>query len=141
MLKNVTINDPHHQREAKKYDQPVASRELLLSIISQAHSPLTFKAICQVLNYRDESRCIGVKRRLRAMENAGQLTFNKFKQYVIASKEQRLTGKVIGHKDGYGFFSADAQSHLYRESNRAKITLFLLMKCSEFFMVILLRPY
>lgn len=110
MLKNVTINDPHHQREAKKYDQPVASRELLLSIISQAHSPLTFKAICQVLNYRDESRCIGVKRRLRAMENAGQLTFNKFKQYVIASKEQRLTGKVIGHKDGYGFFSADAQS-------------------------------
>lgn len=41
------------------------------------------------------------------MENAGQLMFNKFKQYAIAPQELRLTGKVIGHRDGFGFFAPD----------------------------------
>jgi len=103
----VTINDPHKQREAQKYENPVASRELLLSIIEQAHSPLNFKAICKALNYQDDTHHIGLKRRLRAMENAGQLIFNKFKQYAIARKENKLTGKVLGHRDGFGFFAPD----------------------------------
>jgi len=103
----VTINDPHQQREAKKYENPVASRELLLSIIQQAHSPLNFKGICLTLNYHDDTHHVGLKRRLRAMENSGQLIFNKFKQYVIAPKEDKLTGKVIGHRDGFGFFAPD----------------------------------
>ena len=103
----MTINDPHQKREAQKYENPVASRELLLSIIQQAHSPLNFKGICRVLNYHDDTHHVGLKRRLRAMENAGQLIFNKFKQYVIAPKEHKLTGKVIGHRDGFGFFAPD----------------------------------
>ncbi len=41
------------------------------------------------------------------MENAGQIVFNKFKQYAIAPKSHVLTGKVIGHRDGYGFFTPD----------------------------------
>jgi len=41
------------------------------------------------------------------MENAGQLIFNKFKQYEIAPKNSRMTGIVIGHRDGYGFFTPD----------------------------------
>ncbi len=42
--------------------------------------------------------------RLRAMERDGQLVFNKFKQYELAKERLVLTGKVIGHRDGYGFF-------------------------------------
>ena len=120
MLMTVTIIDPHLQREAKKYDQPVASRELLLSIIAQAHSPLNFIEICQALHYQDKSHDIGLKRRLRAMENDGQLIFNKFKQYLIASKDHRLTGKVIGHRDGYGFFSPDLSSEPSKSVKRGK---------------------
>lgn len=41
------------------------------------------------------------------MENAGQLIFNKFKQYAIAPQNHLLTGKVIGHRDGFGFFTPD----------------------------------
>ncbi len=44
------------------------------------------------------------------MENAGQLVFNKFKQYAIAPKNHLLTGKVTGHRDGYGFFTPDVPS-------------------------------
>ncbi len=103
----MTINDPHHKREAKKYDKPVASRELLLSIIEKSNVPPSFKELCKTLKYTDEADLIGIKRRLRAMEKDGQIFFNKFKQYAKADKRNVLTGKVIGHRDGYGFFAPD----------------------------------
>jgi len=103
----VPIKDPHAQREAKKYDKPVASRELLLSLIEKCSPPPTFTALAKTLNYQEEHLLIGLKRRLRAMENSGQLVFNKFKQYAIAAKSSLLTGTVIGHRDGFGFFTPD----------------------------------
>ena len=104
----MTHKDPFSHREAEKYENPVASRELLLSMIEKAPSPYTFKALCKTLNYHEEHLQIGLKRRLRAMENSGQLFFNKFKQYVLAAKDSVLTGRVIGHRDGYGFFAPDS---------------------------------
>jgi ribonuclease R len=105
----VSQKDPFFEREAKKYEKPVASREHLFSLIENATTPLTFKAILQALNYGDDKDLkIGVKRRLRAMEGAGQILFNKFKQYVVAPKNSVLTGRVIGHRDGYGFFVPDS---------------------------------
>lgn len=103
----MTENDPHQQREAEKYEKPVASRELLLSLIEKSNIPPTFKALVKQLNYHDEDMLVGLKRRLRAMENSGQIVFNKFKQYAIASRSNVLTGKVIGHRDGFGFFAPD----------------------------------
>ena len=93
----MTEKDPHQQREADKYDKPVASRELLLSLIEKSNIPPTFKSIVKQLQYTDEDMLVGVKHRLRAMENSGQIVFNKFKQYAIANRRDVLTGKVIGH--------------------------------------------
>tara|TARA_R110000744_G_scaffold298751_1_gene408327 strand:+ start:1108 stop:3573 length:2466 start_codon:yes stop_codon:yes gene_type:complete len=104
----VTNKDPHKQREADKYDKPVASRELLLSLIEKSNIPPTFKALIKQLQYTDEDMVVGVKHRLRAMENSGQIVFNKFKQYAIANRSDVLTGKVIGHRDGFGFFAPDS---------------------------------
>lgn len=103
----MTINDPHAKREAKKYEKPVASRELLLSIIEKCTPPPTFNVLAKQLKYKEEHLLVGLKRRLRAMENSGQLIFNKFKQYAIPEKNSLLTGTVIGHRDGFGFFSPD----------------------------------
>ena len=106
----MTFNDPHAKREAKKYEKPVASRELLLSIIEKCSPPPSFKTLVKTLKYDEEYQLIGLKRRLRAMENSGQLVFNKFKQYALPEKNSLLTGKVIGHRDGFGFFSPDDSS-------------------------------
>lgn len=107
----MTLNDPHQKREAQKYEQPVASREFLLSVLEKSDMPLTFKAFCKALQYNEEYQLIGLKRRLRAMENSGQLLFNKFKQYAIPPKNSTLTGRIIGHRDGYGFFAPDVTKH------------------------------
>ncbi len=106
----MTFNDPHAKREAKKYEKPVASRELLLSIIEKCSPPPNFKTLVKTLKYEEEYQLIGLKRRLRAMENSGQLIFNKFKQYALPEKNSLLSGKVIGHRDGFGFFSPDDSS-------------------------------
>ncbi len=106
----MTYNDPHAKREAKKYEKPVASRELLLSIIEKCSPPPSFKSLVKTLKYDEEYQLIGLKRRLRAMENSGQLIFNKFKQYALPEKNSLLSGKVIGHRDGFGFFSPDDSS-------------------------------
>ena len=103
----MTEKDPHKQREADKYDKPVASRELLLSLIEKSNIPPTFKSLVNQLQYTDDDMIVGMKHRLRAMENSGQIVFNKFKQYAIANRSDVLTGKVIGHRDGFGFFSPD----------------------------------
>jgi len=107
----LTINDPHANREAQKYEQPVASREYLLEILQKSDMPLTYNAFCKILDYSEEYQFIGVKRRLRAMENSGQIIFNKFKQYAIPPKSSKLTGKVIGHRDGFGFFAPDVPAN------------------------------
>jgi ribonuclease R len=106
----VTFQDPHAKREAQKYEKPVASRELLLSIIEKCSPPPTFQTLVKTLKYDEDHMLIGLKRRLRAMENSGQLIFNKFKQYAVPAKNSLLTGKVIGHRDGFGFFSPDDNS-------------------------------
>ena len=113
--------DPHQQREAGKYDKPVASRELLLSLIEKSNIPPTFKALVQQLQYTDEDMLVGLKHRLRAMENSGQVVFNKFKQYTVADRRDVLTGKVIGHRDGFGFFAPDnGDKDLYISSYEMK---------------------
>jgi len=103
----VTHKDPHSKREAAKYEKPIASRELLLSIIEKESLPPSFNTLSKLLKYTDENALIGLKRRLRAMENSGQLIFNKFKQYAIPPKNSTLTGRVIGHRDGFGFLTPD----------------------------------
>ncbi|WP_076417174.1 ribonuclease R [Colwellia sp. UCD-KL20] len=103
----MTLKDPFSKREAEKYEQPVASRELILSVIQDAPIPPTFNALLKTFNYTDENNKVGLKRRLRAMESSGQIIFNKFKQYAIVPKNSVLTGRVSGHRDGFGFFIPD----------------------------------
>jgi len=106
----VIKKDPFYERESQKYEHPVASRELILATIEKAKAPLTFKALCKALQCFDKTQHIGLKRRLRAMENEGQLVFNKFKQYAIPLKNHVITGTVSGHRDGFGFLIPDIGS-------------------------------
>lgn len=103
----MTFKDPHAKREANKYEKPVASRELLLSIIEKSSPPPTYNALAKILKYKEDHLLVGLKRRLRAMENSGQLIFNKFKQYAIPEASSLLIGTVLGHRDGFGFFSPE----------------------------------
>ena len=97
--------DPHAKREADRYENPVASRELILELLAEADQPLNHSEICQKLKLGSEEDLEAIRRRLRAMERDGQLMVNRRGAYGLVDKMDLVRGRVIGHRDGYGFVS------------------------------------
>jgi len=75
----------------------------LLSILSKEARPLSFIELCEMLNATSDDNKIGIQRRLRAMEREGQVQFTRDKKYQIQNQAHLIRGKVIGHRDGFGF--------------------------------------
>lgn len=110
MKKNLKKSaDPHYQRELAKYANPIPSREFILSTINQNNAPMTREELAQTLEIVDEEGLEGLRRRLRAMENDGQLVFTKGRRYALPEKLDLLRGEVLGHRDGYGFLQVEGQ--------------------------------
>ncbi len=100
-------NDPYSKREADKYDNPIPSREFILEILKQNNRPLSRRSISKLLGIKGEQKTEALRRRLRAMERDGQLLRNRKNAYGIVSKMNLITGRVMGHPDGYGFLIPD----------------------------------
>ncbi|GGW82575.1 ribonuclease R [Alteromonas halophila] len=103
-------DDPHFEREKEKYENPVASREYLLSVLKSGKLPMTFLEICTAVNAPDEESRIGIQRRLRAMEREGQIQFTRQKKYQIQNQDELIRGRIIGHRDGFGFLRPEDRS-------------------------------
>lgn len=98
-----TFKDPHAKREAEKYDNPVASRELISQILAKSQGPLSHSALCNKLNIRAADQIEALRRRLIAMERDGQLVRNRKGAYGLIDKMDLVKGRVQGHRDGFGF--------------------------------------
>lgn len=103
MSKGFKKKDPHAEREAQKYDRPIASRELIMSYLEEAGKPISYKEIISALDMHDEEQQVALKRRLRAMERDGQIARTRGKKYGIVVPMELVRGRVIGRRDGYGF--------------------------------------
>ena len=99
--------DPHRQREAKKYDNPIPSREFILETLTQHGAPMRFPELSRALDLSDESDLVALERRLGAMERDGQLLRNRKEAYCIVNRRDLIAGRVIGHQDGFGFVRPD----------------------------------
>lgn len=99
--------DPFAEREATKYENPIASREFILSVLEQTGVPMRLEEIAHNLHIRGEEQQTALHRRLRAMERDGQILFNRRRQYCLASKIDLITGRIIAHPSGFGFLVPD----------------------------------
>ena len=106
--KNIT--DPHAQREAKKYDNPIASRELILATLEKADKPLSTSKIATLLAI-EEQQLDAIQRRLFAMQREGQLTRTQKGLFSIPDLSQLIQGRISAHRDGFGFLIADNKLH------------------------------
>jgi ribonuclease R len=102
-----TKKDPYIQREAEKYEQPIASREHILQLLEHAGKPLRRAEIAEAFSITEEDQLEALRRRLRAMERDGQLLFNRVQQYCVVNNKDLIVGRVIGHADGFGFVKPD----------------------------------
>ncbi|WP_304440844.1 winged-helix domain-containing protein, partial [Oleiphilus sp. HI0128] len=99
--------DPHKDREAQKYENPIPSREFILSHLDARNAPATHPELVEELSLKDDDSIEALRRRLIAMSRDGQLVRNRGDRYLPVSRVNLLKGVVIGHRDGFGFVKLD----------------------------------
>ncbi|MEQ1776684.1 MAG: ribonuclease R, partial [Burkholderiales bacterium] len=98
--------DPHYEREAKRYEHPLPSREFVLATLKERGVPVAEQELTALLGIRnDETEPF--TRRLSAMEREGQLMRNRRGDICIVEKLDLIAGRVQGHPDGFGFLVRD----------------------------------
>ena len=100
-------NDPHLTREQEKYENPIPSREYILTYLTSQTSPQNRVQIAKALEISGDEQLEALRRRLRAMERDGQLVFTRGKSYGLPERMDLLSGTVLGHRDGFGWFKPD----------------------------------
>lgn len=101
------MSDPFADREAQKYANPIPSREFILEKLTEVGVPLNRDALAELLNIQDPEQLEGLRRRLKAMEQAGQLVWNRGGAYGLPHKMDLVRGRVTAHPDGFGFLIPD----------------------------------
>jgi ribonuclease R len=102
--------NPHWRRadvrqasEAERYERPIPSREYLLEVLAKAGTPLTADGLATELRLKDKGLRAALDKRLAAMVRDGQVLRNRRDEYLLLERVALLTGRVTGHRDGFGF--------------------------------------
>lgn len=107
-LSKVRRADPHFEREVKKYEFPLPSREYILLTLEAEGKPVSFEKLCELLDIKKPEFDM-FRRRLAAMEREGELLQNRKGAYIVPERANLIAGRVEGHKDGFGFLRPDEE--------------------------------
>lgn len=112
--KSKTFRDPYADREANRYEKPIASREYILQLLNEQDNPQTLEELEQLLDVVGNERdCEALRRRLNAMVRDGQLRRNRRGQFGVLDRMNLITGRVQGHRDGFGFVVVEEGEDLF----------------------------
>jgi len=95
------------KRPKKTYKHPIPSRNELIEFLTEAGRPLKVKAILEGFELKGERMRALLEDRLDAMHRAGQIIENRRREYCLTAKLDLVTGRVSGHRDGFGFVALD----------------------------------
>lgn len=107
MGKELDKKDRFAEREAQKYENPVPSREFILEHLVERGRPATRKQLVEEFQLETPDELEAFRRRLSAMIRDGQLYKNRRGTYGPIEKMELIAGRIIGHKDGFGFVTPD----------------------------------
>jgi len=99
--------DPEAAREAEKYENPIPSRELILSHLAERGAPASREQLVEEFGLHTDDQLEALRRRLRAMERDGQLIYTRRGTYAPVDKLDLICGRISGHRDGFGFLVPD----------------------------------
>ncbi|HEY0503448.1 MAG TPA: ribonuclease R [Lysobacter sp.] len=106
--RSAGFHDPHAAREAARYEQPIASREVILQILMQADGPMPAETLAERLGLSAPDRFDALGKRLAAMVRDGQLLRNRMGEFLPAQQLDLVPGVVIANPDGFGFLRPEA---------------------------------
>ena len=93
--------------DTEKYSHPIPAREFIMSLLENNKKSLDREKLATVLDLNSDEQKEALRRRLRAMERDGQIQFDRRQGYSLIKPEDLVSGRVIGHPDGFGFLSSD----------------------------------
>lgn len=99
--------DPFSAREAKKYDRPIPSREFIIDFLAKKPNPLSHRQLVVAFQLDSDFEQEALRRRLRAMVRDGQLYKGRKGKYDIIRQSDLIQGRVVGHRDKFGFVSPE----------------------------------
>ena len=99
--------DPQRAREARRYAHPVASRAFVIETLENRGRPMSPSELSASLGAESARDIVALTKRLRAMERDGQIIRNRRGDYGLVSKMDLVRGRVLAHRDGFGFLLPD----------------------------------
>lgn len=108
-------HDPNAKTEAQKYEQPIASREWLISVLTDDNQPRNREEIAEMVNIHSEQDVEALRRRLRAMVRDGQLVCSRKGYYSVIHEVHDMTGTVELSRNGDCFIRMDDNRVYIRE--------------------------
>lgn len=91
----------------KNYQQQIPSRDALLDYLRDYGKPVKVEGILKGLNIKGQRSFSQLLEQLNKMVRSGQIIQNRRSEYCLIAKIELLTGKVLGHRDGFGFIARD----------------------------------
>jgi ribonuclease R len=91
----------------RRYEHPIPSRDEISAAMEQAGGPLTLPALAAAVGIHTEPHRRALENRLKAMVRDGQLIRNRAREFCLTRHLDLATGRVLAHRDGYGFLRPD----------------------------------
>ena len=91
----------------KRYQHPIPSRTEVLQFLEDNGRPIRVEAMSKGLGLKGQRTRSLLVDQLAKMVRAGQIIENRRSEYCLTAKIELLTGKVLGHRDGFGFIRRD----------------------------------
>ena len=92
---------------AKPYKHPIPSQNELINFLTYVGKSLKIDPILKEFNLRGQRMRSLLVDRLQSMVRAGQVLENRRAEFCLTAKLDLVTGKVSGHRDGFGFVIRD----------------------------------
>ncbi|HEU4618847.1 MAG TPA: ribonuclease R [Gammaproteobacteria bacterium] len=108
-------NDEHGRDERarsggepeRRYEHPIPSRDEIIATMEKAGGPMTLVALAAAVGIHTEPHRRALENRLKAMVRDGQLIRNRAREFCLTKHLDLATGRVIAHRDGFGFLRPD----------------------------------
>ena len=99
---NLRAKDPFLEREKQRYENPLPSREWIISVLEETGVPVKIPNLAEKLSIT-EAEYEFFERRIKAMARDGQVLINRREAVCVADKLELVKCRIEAHKDGFGF--------------------------------------
>ena len=94
----------------RRYRHQIPSRDEISAMMETVGEPQALEALAPRFDIHTEQHRRALEHRLKAMVRDGQLLRNRAHEYCLTRHLDLVTGKVLAHRDGFGFLRPDDAS-------------------------------